>query len=436
MRILSATGAIALPLVFRRFVQVLAALTLCCGAAELFSASVLHLHARYGYVMLDENFPDFRFFTDRFTSLHTIEFFTKTPGHPFMYPAPVALPYAVFFLGSPHHSLRSFLMFMIGCFVLAAVLLARALYRRGLTLASACAFVGCTLLLSYPFWFVYHQANMEFFVWLVLSIGLLCFFHDRPNAAAVCIGVAISMKIFPFVYLGLLLPRRRYGAIGLALAVAAALTVVSLWFVYPDLRVSWKYIQAGIDNFRQIYMLHLRPERGFDHSLFGLVKALIPALPPPERMARVLSMYLLVSAIGGIALYFVRIRKLPVINQLLCLTIASILLPPTSFDYTLLHLYAPWVLLLFYALRRYGQDGSGLASPALWSTFICFAVLFAPLTEFIVRGESIGGLIRCVFLVVLFVVGLIYPFADGEVADRDLDAGSGNRLGSMAAGTA
>ena len=408
--------SLALPPLLRRFVQLLAALTLLCAVTELFCASVLHLYARYAYSMLDEYFPDFRYFADRFASLHTLEFFTKTPGHPFMYPAPAALPYAFFFLTSPQHALRYFLLVMVGSFLLAAVLLARALARRGLSLRGASAFSAATLLLSYPFWFVYHQGNMEWFVWLVLSLGLWSFFRNRPYVAAICIGIAGSIKIFPFLYLGLLLSRRRYLPIAVSLLFAVALTLVSLWIVYPDLRVSWTYIQAGVDNFRQVFMLHLREERGFDHSLFGLYKNLAPHLPTPDRLARILSLYLLVAATAGIALYVLRIRKLPVINQLLALTVASILLPPTSFDYTLVHLYAPWVLLLFYLLHRYRQDPSlRSASPALAPTLLCFAVLFAPLTEFIVHGETIGGPIRAVALVLLFTLALVYPFPDAAL---------------------
>ncbi len=353
MKPASPLDAIALPPILRRFVQLLASLTLLCGLSELFCTSVLHLHARYGFVLLDEWYPDFRFFADRFASLHTLEFFTRTPEHPFMYPAPVALPYALFFRGVPHHAQSLFLLTILLSFLAAAALLARALRARGLNTASAAAFTASTLLLSFPIWFLYRQANMEFAIWLILSIGLWSLFHQRPYTAAICIGIAGSMKLFPFVYLGLLLSRRQFRAIAVGIVAAVALTLVSLWIVYPDIPVSWHLTEAGIENFRQVFMLHLRPERGFDHSLFGLFKNLAPHLPAPPALARILSAYLLIAATAGIALYALRIRKLPVINQLLALTIASILLPPTSFDYTLIHLYAPWTLLVLYTLERY-----------------------------------------------------------------------------------
>ena len=406
---------IPLPPVLRRFIQLLASLTLLCGLAELFCSSVLHLYARYAYPLLDEFFPDFFFFSAKFQHFRTLPFFTIDPSHPFMYPAPVALPYALFYLSEPRHALRNFLACMVGCFLLAAILLARGLVRRGLGKGTAALFTGATLLLSYPLWFVFHQANMEFVVWVILSLGLLAFFHQRPYAAAVCFGLATAMKLFPFVFLGLLLTRRHFRAIALALLVAVAVTVISLWIVYPDIRVSWHLIQAGVANFRFLYMLHVRPERGFDHSLFGLIKQLFPTLPPPSTVAPILSAYLLLAATAGTALYFLRIRKLPLTNQLLALTIASILLPPTSFDYTLLHLYAPWTLLVFFALRHFP---SRTALPTAWPlplAFACFAILFAPLTEFIVGGETVAGPIRAVVLLLLFWIALRHPFPSHPV---------------------
>lgn len=383
-----------------------------CGAAELYAKLVLHLNGRYVYPLLDEFYPDFFPFTQTFAYLHTLRFFDTSVLHPFMYPAPVAMVYAAFFRASPHHALRCFLAVMLGCVGLAAVLLIRAMRARRQSAVTAAAFVSSVLLLSYPFWFVFRQGNMEVAVWVILSAGLFAFFHGRPYLAGVCFGVAISMKIFPFVYLGLLFARRQYRAIVLAVAVAGAVTVVSLRVVYPDLRVSWHEIQANLDHFRIMFMLHLRPERGFDHSLFGLYKQLAPTLPAPAALAPVLNRYLLVSAVLGVALYFLRIRKLPVINQLLCLTIASILLPPTSFDYTLIHLYAPWVLLVLYTLDHAGRLAPRPVPRALLPVLLCLAVLFAPLTELIYRGETLGGPIRCCVLILLFAMALSCPFED------------------------
>ncbi len=358
---------------------------------------------------MDEYFPDFQNFSAKFVHLHTINFFTADPLHPFMYPATTAMAYAIFFRSSPQHALRHYLLFMFLCLLASGLLLTRELVRLGLNRLSASALVCATALLSYPIWFVIYQGNIEFVVWVIISIGLVAFFKQRPYVAGICFGTAASMKLFPFVYLGLLLAKKQYRAILISVAFAVAITIASLWVVYPDLRVSWHETQAGLENFRQVYMLHLRPERGFDHSLFGTFKRLQPTLPPPAQLEHVLSLYLLTASVAGLLLFFLRIRKLPVTNQVLCLTIASILLPPTSFDYTLIHLYAPWVLLVFYVVARKQQKIAIKPFSALGLIFLCFAVLFAPLTEIIYRGETVSGSIRSIVLTVLFALALIVP---------------------------
>ena len=47
---------------------------------------------------------------------------------------------------------------------------------------------------------------------------------------------------------------------------------------------------------------------------------------------------------------------MPVANQLLALTAFMVMLPPISYFYTLVHLYAPWVVLVFVAIRA-GRRG-------------------------------------------------------------------------------
>ena len=54
-------------------------------------------------------------------------------------------------------------------------------------------------------------------------------------------------------------------------------------------------------------------------------------------------------AVSGVILWFWRIRKPPILNQVTALSVASVLLPPLSHDYTLMHLYAPWVMLVMLA---------------------------------------------------------------------------------------
>jgi len=128
-------------------------------------------------------------------------------------------------------------------------------------------------------------------------------------------------------------------------------------------------------------------------------------------MGHILTFYLAVAALTGLTLYFVRIRHLPIINQVLCLCVAAILLPPVSYDYTLMNLYIPWAMLVLFAQD---QDRAKRSVPGLMAAFICLAFLVSPETEFIFRGQGFAGQVKAGALVLLMYIALKYPFAEAE----------------------
>jgi hypothetical protein len=149
---------------------------------------------------------------------------------------------------------------------------------------------------------------------------------------------------------------------------------------------------------------------GFDHSLFAVPKAMLllahqGTLPGPETLAKMLTIYLVGMAAVGAILYWVAIRRLPLINQVICLTVATIMLPPVSYDYTLLHLYVPWAMLVLLAAENPGHEVR-----SLMAAMVCFAILFAPETELILHGRSYGGQVKAVALVLLFGIALLRRF--------------------------
>jgi hypothetical protein len=374
-------------------------------------------HAGWPYrsPFLNEYFPDIYNLVPRFHHFHTLEFFTDTVDLPCMYPAPVAACYRLLFYTTPHE-VAVLLTFVLLCFVIAAVLLGRALVRQGLPLRTTTAFLIFCLLTSYPMWFEMKQANQEIVSWLFLVLGLWCFITERSYSAAVFLGIAGSLKITPFFYLGLFFARRQYRQLVVALLAAAAVTIPSLWWEYPHILTSWRLTRAAIAQFPVWESLRLLPETGFDHSIFGLTKQVIFHHVNANTLASVLATYSAVSLVAFVVLYFGWIRRLLMINQVLCLCLATLLLPPTSFDYTLMSLYAPWTLLVLLAVRRRDTETPGLV-PAM----ICFAILFTPETEFIRHQISLGGQIKAITMIALFIVALRYPF-ERSTATEDTSA--------------
>ncbi len=345
-------------------------------------------------------------FRQRFYYFHSPAFFYNYPAtETFMYPPLMAVLYKFFYFF--HFQNRWFYGLTEAAICLMMALLARNLRHRGLFAYRIGLLLGCTLLLSYPLYFENYLGNMEICVFIILAAGVWAFFYSRGYTAAACFGVAGALKIFPLVYVGLLLARKQYRQTIFALAVAAASTVAAFWLVCPVMSTSVRGIQSGLGEFRIRYMLQFRFENRFDHSIYALIKALFPAVRQSTLAPHALSVYLLVAASLGTVLYFWKIRNLAVYNQVLALSVASVVLPPTSHDYTLLHMYIPWALLVICALD---SEKRRVRISGLMSAFVCFAILFAPETEFIVYGRSYGGQIKALTLIALFLLALRHRF--------------------------
>jgi hypothetical protein len=305
-----------------------------------------------------------------------------------------------------HHRALATAIFLLFILVTSWVMLVavyRALVARGIARGSAKLLLAGLYLTSFPFWFEFHQANVEVVVWIVLSLGVWAHWTGRSWTAAVCFGAAVAMKLFPLTFLGLLLARKQYRQLALSIAAAALITIASLWLVCPDMAYSWHATIASLRQMGTSYVL-TPATSGFDHTLYGLIKRCL-RFTSPVALNHLLAVYMAAAALIGTLLCFVRIRKLPTTNQVICLTIASVLLPPVSFDYTLIHLYAPLILLIFAVLARPQEH-----SKPLIAVFSLLAFVLSAQSEFIWHGVRFGGQGKAVALLALFMLGLIYPF--------------------------
>ena len=416
------TLGIRLPLELRTFLFVLGGLIFICFSVEFISAVFLHLHFPYNWPLLwlHPSFMDVKQFFPHFAVFHTRAFF-QGPDI-IMYPAPVLFLYWVF-CGFQQYATVAFLGFIVVTSLIAAFAVGRACVRHGLARRDTYLLLAALWLMSYPLWFEFKQANMEIIVWILVSAGLYACVRDQMSIAAVLFGVAGAMKIYPVVFLALLLSKKSYRDVAFGVFTCAIVTILSLWFAGPTIGEAWRGTQAVLAIERHNYMLALRPnESGFDHSLFIEVKTLLAAFnlaASAQAREAIVTSYLVIVACIGTLTYFVRIRFLPFANQVLSLTVAAISLPPLSFDYTLLHLYAPWTLLALLAIQGKRQ---GIGFPGLRAAFIALAIAMAPLSEFIYHHERVGGTIRALSLFILFIIALRYPFSPPRAAAHQVEA--------------
>ena len=365
------------------------------------------------------SFSDFMFFDARFHAFHTPGFITMS-GPIYTYPAVSAVGQSLFYLFP--HPLASFLVFMVLTFVAAGVLFYRTLRREQIAARSA-AILVLAFFLSYPMWFEFVRANSEFPVWCVLMVGLWAMARRRPYLAAACFGVAGAMKLYPFIFLGLLMSRKHYRQLAFGLAVSGASYISALWLESGSVALSWRYRGDGLASIGGLFTLLMV---FYDHSLFELVKHGIVIVEtllhghkyklPWQVAARAERWYLLTFGVACLGVFFAWIRKVPLLNQIVALAVLCVLLPPISFDYTLIQLYFPCALLIFAAIE-YARKHQGSMLPGLRNALLLMAAILAPETELSAYRFTLSSLIKWASLIALFVVALGQPFSEEQGDD-------------------
>jgi hypothetical protein len=165
----------------------------------------------------------------------------------------------------------------------------------------------------------------------------------------------------------------------------------------------------------------------FDHSLFAIEKQTIyklfiyhnPQYICPPTFNRSITFYTILAPLAFAVLYLLRLRRMPLLNQYMALTILSVILPYVSYEYTLVHIYLVFAVFLLFLLFLL-QDGD-IASIAcrgskLNIAMACFAIAFAPLAY--LGHEWYQGQIKGLALVVLLAVTVLSPMPSTLFGDR------------------
>jgi Glycosyltransferase family 87 len=376
-------------------------------AAVVVGVQTLIFHRTYPYDTIlfipAVRFSDFTIFYPRFDVYGKGDIFFSAPGFPFTYPAPLLICFLAIWKISVHH-LRVYFCFVMGFALTTAFVSFRAVSSKYYLSLPAIAAVISASIASFPLMFLIDRANLEGFVWMAASFGLFCLVRRYYSFAAVFLALAAAMKLFPGVLLLLLVAKRRYREFGLAIVSWFAFTVGSLVLTGPTLATAAKGIAGGMDFFRRTQILEFRPpEVGFDHSLFSCVKQVafrfihdVPRLN--AVLPRIYFVYAVISILAFGGLYLLRLRKMPVLSQLLALSALSITLPFVSYEYTLVHLIAPFTILVLFLSTDVNSGRVPLDRNQILSLLLPFAILFAPMSFLLRNGFGFGGQVKTIVL--------------------------------------
>lgn len=394
---------------FLAFTAVLTLFSLLCIAYEI---PTLGRHAALSFILYPDHLFDLHAYRDRWHLLHTPGFFSA-PGFPWYYPAPAAFVYAPLYkLVGWHTERQTTALFLLSGLLLAgaaALLLARGLMRAGLTAPQAGAFVVLSAATSYPFYCAFERGNIEAFLWLAPALGCWCLLRRQYFAASVLFGIGGSFKLYPLFFLALFLKQRRFAECLAGIAAFLLSTLAGLRFLEPNVVDAFRHEAAGTHAFTIRYSIQGTVT---DHSIFGSLRLLLSWLHLDR--SRGLQVYLVLAGVVMMIWFFKRIIHLPLLNQITFITVASIVLPPTSFNYTLCMLYIPLAL---FALLETHRSTRGGTVPGLQTVLALLALSMACGTFPILNGRCYEGTLRMFFLLGLMISSSAWPFSMELVGD-------------------
>jgi hypothetical protein len=339
--------------------------------------------------------------------LHTKDFFYPVNSPPVAYPPFGAMQLALLHLSG--HPKLVFLAIALTAIGVGIWGVRRALMRYGIHEISATLFPLTIVLVSFPIVRLVYQGNIEIFLWIFAATGTWVFLHGRDDAAAILWGLAAASKLYPLALLLLFLPRRKYRAFAIGLGVFAVVSLFSLAYLGPDIGTAlqgslhdvfgYQQYRAGEWSTRELHA---------NHSLFLLVKFAAVVFGVSGLMLT--NAYYLIGSIVFLAIFWGRLRKMPVANQLMGVSIFMLTLPTISYFHTLVNLYAPLLLLFLLAVRA---ERDGVKIHGLSATILLFLPLFVSFQLFTFPTYLLFcGLVQIAVLIWLFLCVLQYPFEE------------------------
>ena len=326
-----------------------------------------------------------------------------------------------------HNSLHAYLFAALATFILSTLFFSVRVRRLTKDKLPQIA-IWLTLIMGYPLLFLLDRGNIEVFLWLFVLLGVLAFIRNRPYTAAMLFAIAASMKIYPVLFLLLLLPKRQYKAAAFGAVAVGVLSFLAILGIGPDVRDTMQTMSNNAAAIKEVYFVRLNaPSVRFDHSVFGGMKQAIhlylhsrhlDSAANPPRFEREMHIYGILAPLFFVLLYLGRLRRMPILNQFMAITLCCLLLPYLSGEYTLVHVYLIWAAFLWFLLTDVRSGLVPLSGRRASLMMLCFALTIAPLSFMVIaRSSGISGQVKCVALIALLGAIVATPMPSSLFGD-------------------
>ena len=353
------------------------------------------------------------------------------PGYGFFpYPLPTVYAY-LFFIRLFQDPLTAYLSTVVTAFVLAAVWLLFRLRTFMQQSALPCLLIFTSAITAFPLFFLYDRGNIEGIPWILIALGLVVFYRKLYPLAAVLIACAASLKLFPAILLLLFVAKRQYRALSLGIVCLITVTLLAWAGIGPTMFQAAKDGAAGNRVLFDQYVTQFKSgEEGWDHSLFGVMKAIVWVLlgkggilassKVSAAIRQLVPIYGFAVCVAFAGLYVFKLRRLPILNQLIIYLILSITLPFVSIEYTLVHMYLALAAFLLFLVGDVRTGASHLPLKSVALILFSFAVIFSSQSYWIFHGtHTINGQIKfCALLSLLWMV-MNNPMYSSSLGDSE-----------------
>ena len=198
--------------------------------------------------------------------------------------------------------------------------------------------------LTYPFLFVFDRANIEVFVFIFLYLFVLFYRKQQTIISIVCLSFAIAMKLFPAVFLVLLLSDKKYKEI--------VYTVFLVMFISLCGYLSYNggFVQnigahlARLNGYSTDYAIG-NEGLYFGNSLWGLIKLAVIEIKLKYPATLIIRGYSIsVSILFALVAFYIIFKESRFWKKVALLVFSMNLFPFVSGDYKLIHIFIPLFL--------------------------------------------------------------------------------------------
>ncbi len=342
--------------------------------------------------------------TDKFNDFYNIFHATENLD-PYAVPLSVYFPFT-FFVVYPLTFLKAGAAFILTLIIFTSFLLWYLMrYVPANNALEKYFYIFVFTLMSYPVLFNIDRGNFEIYLFVFMILFVFFFQKEQYFVSVIFLSLAISMKMYPGVFIVLFLFEKKYRYVFYAAILTVLLTICSASLLNGGLLQSFVGLSDNLLYFNKTY---LSGNLGLQHnsSLYGLIRLIGKHSEIVQHYIKYYSLIAIVIFVF-IALYVIKYHE-ELWKKVSLLVFAMILLPQVSFDYKLIHLYLPLMLFInSLSPSKYDKAHS-----------IMFSLLLIP-KDYIPLGHGISSAVILNPLLMLSIAGLIVYERLHEVKNED-----------------